>query len=88
MCLNLEPYDVERLEQLCHFTSRSKLVITWFTLHSPFLKHYHSITHPPYHSFPQEVPMLHLEYCKSKENSKEFVWQIIMIDGEWCSERG
>jgi hypothetical protein len=29
MCLSLEPYDVERLEQLCHFTSISVLVITW-----------------------------------------------------------
>jgi hypothetical protein len=25
---------------------------------------------------------------KAKENSREFVWQIIMVDGEWCSERG
>jgi hypothetical protein len=24
---------------------------------------------------------------KAKENSREFVWQIIMLDGEWCSER-
>jgi hypothetical protein len=24
----------------------------------------------------------------AKENSKEFVWQIIMVDGEWCSESG
>jgi hypothetical protein len=52
MCLSLEPYDVERLEQLCQFTSRLVLVITWFTLPSPFLKLYHSITHPPSHSFP------------------------------------
>jgi hypothetical protein len=51
MCLSLESYDVERLEQLCHVTSRSMLVITWFTLPSPFLKLYHSITHPPSHSF-------------------------------------
>jgi hypothetical protein len=36
----------------------------------------------------QEVPMQHLVYCKTKENSKEFVWQIIMADGEWCSEWG
>jgi hypothetical protein len=42
MCLSLELYDVKRLEQLCHFTSRSMLVITWFTLPSPFLKLYHS----------------------------------------------
>jgi hypothetical protein len=52
MCLSLESYDVERLEQLCHFTLRSVLVIIWFTLSSPFLKFYHSITHPPCHSFP------------------------------------
>jgi hypothetical protein len=25
---------------------------------------------------------------KAKGNSKEFVWQIIMVDGEWCSEWG
>jgi hypothetical protein len=25
---------------------------------------------------------------KAKENSREFVWQIIMVDGEWCSEWG
>jgi hypothetical protein len=29
-----------------------------------------------------------LYIVKSKENSGEFVWQIIMIHGEWCSERG
>jgi hypothetical protein len=29
-----------------------------------------------------------LYIVKAKENSKEFVWQIIMVDGEWCSERG
>jgi hypothetical protein len=76
MCLSLEPYDVEKLEQLCHFTLRSALVITGFTLPSPSLKLYHTITHPPSHSFlsanifvvvrSQEVPMLHLVYCKSK----------------------
>jgi hypothetical protein len=34
----------------------------------------------------QEVPMLHLVYCKSKGIFKEFVWQIIMVDVEWCSQ--
>jgi hypothetical protein len=34
MCLSLEPYDVERLEQPCHFTLRSVIVITWFTVPS------------------------------------------------------
>jgi hypothetical protein len=29
-----------------------------------------------------------LYIVKAKENSKEFMWQIIMVDGEWCSERG
>jgi hypothetical protein len=29
-----------------------------------------------------------LYIVKAKENSKEFVWQIIMVDGEWCSEWG
>jgi hypothetical protein len=28
-----------------------------------------------------------LYIINAKENSKEFVWQIIMVDGEWCSER-
>jgi hypothetical protein len=32
--------------------------------------------------------MLDLVIVKAKENSKEFVWQIIMVDEEWCSERG
>jgi hypothetical protein len=29
-----------------------------------------------------------LYILKAKENSKDFVWQIIVVDGEWCSERG
>jgi hypothetical protein len=29
-----------------------------------------------------------LYIVKAKKNSREFVWQIIMVDGEWCSERG
>jgi hypothetical protein len=29
-----------------------------------------------------------LYIVKAKENSREFVWQKIMVDGEWCSERG
>jgi hypothetical protein len=29
-----------------------------------------------------------LYIVKAKENSREFVWQLIMVDGEWCSERG
>jgi hypothetical protein len=29
-----------------------------------------------------------LYIVKAKENSKEFVWKIIMVDGEWCSEWG
>jgi hypothetical protein len=24
----------------------------------------------------------------AKKNSKEFVWQIMLVDGEWCSEGG
>jgi hypothetical protein len=27
-----------------------------------------------------------LYIVKAKENFREFVWQIIMVDGEWCSE--
>jgi hypothetical protein len=34
MCLSLEPYDVERLKQLCYFTSLLVRVTTWFTLPS------------------------------------------------------
>jgi hypothetical protein len=76
MCLSLEPYDVERLEQQCHFTSRSVLVITWFILPSLFssfitqslilsvtlflLANIFVVVHS------QEVPMLHLVYYKSK----------------------
>jgi hypothetical protein len=29
-----------------------------------------------------------LYIVKPKENSREFVWQKIMVDGEWCSEWG
>jgi hypothetical protein len=29
-----------------------------------------------------------LYIVKAKENSKEFVWQIIMVDEEWCNEWG
>jgi hypothetical protein len=76
MCLSLEPYDVERLEQLCHFTSRSVLVtygLPYLPLFSSFITQ--SLILPVtlflsanifvvVHS--QEVPMLHLVYCKSK----------------------
>jgi hypothetical protein len=49
MCLSSEPYDVERLEQLCHFTSRPVLVITWFTL--PSLSQALSLNHLSSQSF-------------------------------------
>jgi hypothetical protein len=29
-----------------------------------------------------------LYIVKAKENSKEIVWQIIMVDGEWCGSLG
>jgi hypothetical protein len=29
-----------------------------------------------------------LYIVKAKENSREFMWQIIMVDGEWFSEWG
>jgi hypothetical protein len=76
MCLSLEPYDVERLEQLCYFTLRSVLVTTWFTLPSlsqafftqslilPALFFLSANIFVVDHS--QEVPMLDLVYCKSK----------------------
>jgi hypothetical protein len=98
MCLILEPYDVERLKQWCHFTSRSMLVITWFTLPSLFSSFIAQSLILPVTLFlsanifvvvhSQELPMLHLGYRKTKENSREFVWQIIMVDEEWCSEWG
>jgi hypothetical protein len=92
MCLSLEPYDIERLKQLCHFTSRSELVIIW----SPFLKLYHSSSQSLFSSwliflrwFTLKRYLCYIFYIvKAKENSREFVWQIIMVDGEWCSERG
>jgi hypothetical protein len=34
----------------------------------------------------QEVYTLYI--VKAKENSRGFVWQIIVVDGEWCSECG
>jgi hypothetical protein len=76
MCLSLELYDVERLEQWCHFTSRSMLVITWFILPSLFSSFITQLLillvtlflsaniFVVVHS--QEVPMLHLVYRKSK----------------------
>jgi hypothetical protein len=29
-----------------------------------------------------------LYIVNAKENFREFVWQIIMVNGEWCSEWG
>jgi hypothetical protein len=81
MCLSLEPYDVERLEQRCHFTSRSVLVITWFTLPSIFSSFVTRSLILPVTLFPsanifvvvhsQEVPMLHLVYCKKQRKILE-----------------
>jgi hypothetical protein len=96
MCLILEPYDVERLEQLYHYTSRLVLVIAWFTLPSPFLKLYHSSSQTLFSYqliflwwFTLKRYLCYTLYIiKAKKNSKEFVWQIIMVDGEWCSEWG
>jgi DMSO/TMAO reductase YedYZ heme-binding membrane subunit len=76
LCLSLEAYVVERLEQLCHFTSRSELVITLFTLPSLFSCFITQSLILPVTLFLsanifvvvhyQEVPMLHLVYCNSK----------------------
>jgi hypothetical protein len=96
MCLSLEPYDVQRLEQWYHFTSRSLLVITWFILPSPFLKLYHSSSQTLFSSqliflwwFNLKRYLCYTLYIlKAKENSKESVWQIIMVDGERCSKWG
>jgi hypothetical protein len=92
MCLSLELYDVERLDQLCHFTSRSVLVITWFTIAS--LSQALSLNHLSSQSlFSSQLICLWwftlkrylcytLYIVKAKENSKELVWQIIMVGGE------
>jgi hypothetical protein len=94
MCLCLEPYDVERLKQLYYFTSRSVLVITWFTL--PSLSQALSLNHSSSQSlFSSRLIFLWwftlkrylcytLYIVKVKKNSKELVWQIIMVDREWC----
>jgi hypothetical protein len=63
MCLNLEPYGVQRLEQLCHFTSRLVLVITWFTLHplfSSFITQSLILKHP---DFLKEIKNLEDHLC-------------------------
>jgi hypothetical protein len=94
MCLSLKPSDVERLEQLCHFTSRPVLVIIWFTLPSPSLKLYHSSSQSLFSPrliflwwLTLKRYLCYILYIvKAKENSRELVWQIIMVDGEWCSE--
>jgi hypothetical protein len=94
MCLSLELYDVERLEQLCHFTLRSVLVITWFTLPSLFqaLSLNHSSSQSLFSSrliflwwFTLKRYLCYTLYIvKAKKNSKELVWQIIMVNGECC----
>jgi hypothetical protein len=86
MCLSLEQYDVERLEQLCHFTSRSELVITWFNSPSPFLKLYYSSSQSLFSSrliflwwFTLKRYLCYTLYIvKVNKNSREFVWQIII----------
>jgi hypothetical protein len=99
MCLSLEPYDVERLEQLYHFTSRSMLVIIWFTL--PSLSQALSLNHSSSQSLFSSRLIFFLWWftlkrylcyslyiVKAKENSTELVWKIIMVDGEWCGNGG
>jgi hypothetical protein len=98
MCLSLESHGVKRLEQLCHFTLRSVLVITWFTL--PSLSQALSLNHSSSQSlissrqiflwwFTLKRYLCYTLYIvKAKENSKELVWQIIMVDGEWCGNGG
>jgi hypothetical protein len=98
MSLNLEPYDVERLDQLCNFASRSVLVITWLTL--PSLSQALSLNHSSSQSlFSSQLIFLRwftlkrylcytLYIIKATQNFKELVWQIIMIDGEWCGSWG
>jgi hypothetical protein len=81
MCLSLEPYDVESLEQLCHFTSTLELVVTWFTLPSPFLKLYHSSSQSLFSSrliflwwFTLKRYLCYTLYIvKAKKKSREFV---------------
>jgi hypothetical protein len=65
----------------------------------PFSSFFHSINHPPYTLFPlgqyswwwftlKRYLCYTLYIVKAKENSKELVWQIIMVDGEWCGSWG
>jgi hypothetical protein len=74
----------DRFEQLCHFTSRSMLVITWFTL--PSLSQALSLNHSSSQSFfsswliflwwytLKRYLCYTLYIVKAKENSWEFVW--------------
>jgi hypothetical protein len=66
----------------------------------PFSFFSYSITHPPYTVFTlcqyfsvwwftlKRYLCYTLYIVKAKENSREFVWQVIMVDGECCSEWG
>jgi hypothetical protein len=76
-------------------SARNHMVFLTF----PFSSFFHSITHPPYTLFHlgqyfwwwftlKRYLCYTLYIVKGKENSKEFVWQIIMVDGEWCGSWG
>jgi hypothetical protein len=96
MCQSLEQYDVERLLQRCHFTSRSLNLYHMVYLTFLFLKLYHSSSLSLFSSrliflwwFTLKRYLCYTLYTvKAKENSREFVWELIMVDGEWCSEWG
>jgi hypothetical protein len=93
MCLSLEPYDVERLEQLSLYLeirACNHMVYLTFPF-SQALSLNHSSSQSLFSSwliFLWWYLYYTLYIVNAKENSREFVWQIIMVDGEWCSERG
>jgi hypothetical protein len=70
--------------------------MVYLTFPSPFLELYHSSYQSLFSSqliflwwFTVKRYIFYTLYIvKAKENSKEFVWQIIIVDGEWCSEWG
>jgi hypothetical protein len=93
MCLSLEPYDVERLD--LQFTACNHMVYLTFPFSQALLLN-HSSSQSLFSSrliflwwfTPKRYLSYTLYIVKAMENSKEFVWQIIMVDGEWCSEWG
>jgi hypothetical protein len=77
MCLSLE-HGLPYLPLFSSFITQSLILPATLFLSANIFVVVHS----------QEVLCYTLYIVKAKENSREFVWQIIMVDGEWCSEMG